>query len=145
MFVAAFLIVILIIAIAPGLQKFTTANFSNAISVSGSGTANSLNVEVWSPLQNTTLNKNNTGFFAQVNQFTGYAFVLPNIGLVVETFLNVPRIIAISLSTALSVLPLPDGIASVGISLFITFCLIFAVSVFISLWMKADLLKLGSD
>lgn len=149
MMISASLIIIIIAAIAPGVANFTSSSYANNLTSNNNQTENAIYTQVWSPLKTTSGagSRNSTsGFFTNIAQsgFSGYAFIFPNLGLIVNTMLQIPSIIGKAISTSLSVLPLPSNLTSIAISGFITFTLTFIVIAFISVWMKGDILNVGS-
>ena len=140
--IAAFVGLFVVLALAGGISNFDTPAFANSLNASGIGTANALNTQVWSPLNQTTLGVNGS-FNAQVQTFTGFAFVLPNFGAVINIMLNLPRIFILSFSTAIGAVPTPGSITGYVMPLFTSFLGTFVIIAGVDLWMKGDLLRVG--
>jgi hypothetical protein len=137
------LTIVITVALGADLGWFTNPVYANQMNQSAMNLNSSLNTGVWNPIFSSSYNATG-GFNAQILSFTGLAFVISNIGTVMNSLLNVPRLFLVDMSISLSYLGIPNPVMTLMIPLTLTFLMLYITMMGVLTWMKAGYLWSGA-
>lgn len=132
-----FVLILIGLFLSPAFMDFTTSSFASNFNNSIYKINSSVKTNFYNPIS-TAAFSNSSGFNAQILSFTGLAFVFYGISTVISSLMNVPTLISMVFSTALSTLSIPLIVGAVIAGLFTLFIFTFIIFRGIGWWMKYD-------
>ena len=143
MLMAIIVAIALMVISIPLIQQYGgTQAAQNVTGIIGSANT-AIQSNIYNPINNSVNNKTNTGFFAPITQFSGYAFVFGNIGSVIYTTFQLPATLNTMVSAVLNPISPILGVSGTNTSLilglFESGLFIFLLIEGISAWMKFQL------
>jgi len=143
MVVSVLFTVMVIFLLSAGITTYDTPNVANQYVGVAVGSANGINSQVFNPIQvssNAVQTNNQTnrthGFFAQIQVFTGLAFVFDGIGNIILALLNLPIMIQTIMVLPLTLLGFATPQVITILTLFRELIVFVILMVGISAWLK---------
>lgn len=125
----------------PFFASSLPSNAANQLNETAYNETQTFNTSVYGSLSNTLLGKQTNGnytggLFANVDLFTGLAFVVNGFGFVILSLLNVPSMFIIYLSVGLAYSPVPINMQAILIKALLEVMLVGVFALALSMWMK---------
>lgn len=133
--------VVFIVLLSGGIFYYDSPQVATQLNATAFVAGGAYSSNVFNPINNTAFGGANhtSGLFANVNVFTGAAFVFGAIGQVGLSLLNAPRTIIYLIATPLGILGWPISSIALLLSLFAGLLIFIVVIVLISSWQKYNL------